>query len=276
MGLRAAQRAELADFLRTRRARLTAQQVGLPAGVRRKVPGLRREEIAELAGIGATWYTWLEQGREVNVSARTLQQLADALRLTPEERRYLFALTGQQASVVNTNNDAVMMEGLCGMLHELDPNPAYILNECWDLVAWNSAAIKVFGRFEDRPERERNLMWLLFTDPYLRKLHFDWDSFAHCILIGLRGEIVSVPTNPRLATVTCALRQSSKEFSAWWSTHDVVLPQPQFRMLRHPKAGKLTLNLTILQVFRAPHLKLFSFTPVKGTETEERLASLFH
>jgi transcriptional regulator with XRE-family HTH domain len=272
----AEQRAELADFLRTRRARLTPQEVGLPAGTRRKVTGLRREEVAELAGIGATWYTWLEQGREVNVSTRTLEQLADALRLAPQERRYLFALAGQQTPAINTEGDDVMMEGLRGMLRSLEPGPAYVVNECWDLVAWNEAAVKVFGNFEDKPVRERNLMWLLFTDPYFRKLHLDWNAFAYCILMGLRGELGSVPSNPRLAEVTSALRQSSKEFRTWWSAHDVVLPVERSKVLKHPKVGQLTLNLTILQVFRAPHLKLFSFTPAEGTDTAKRLASLSH
>jgi len=270
----AEQRAELADFLRTRRARLTPQEVGLPTGARRKVPGLRREEVAELAGIGTTWYTWLEQGREVNVSTRTLEQLGDALRLAPEERRYLFALVGQQTPAINTESDDVMMRGLRGMLRDLEPGPAYVVNECWDLVAWNEAAVKVFGAFDDKPVRERNLIWLLFTDPYFRKLHLDWDAFAYCILMGLRGELGSVPSNPRLAEVTSALRQSSKEFRAWWSAHDVILPVERSKVLNHPKAGKLTLHLTILQIFRAPHLKLFSFTPVEGTDTAKRLASL--
>jgi hypothetical protein len=203
-----------------------------------------------------------------------LEQLADALRLAPQERRYLFALAGQQIPAINTESDDVMMQGLRGMLRDLEPGPAYVVNECWDLVAWNEAAVKVFGNFEDKPVRERNLMWLLFTDPYFRKLHLDWDAFAYCILMGLRGELGSVPSNPRLAEVTGALRQSSKEFRAWWSAHDVILPVERSKVLRHPKAGRLTLHLTILQVFRSPHLKLFSFTPVEGTDTAKRLASL--
>ena len=269
------QRLELADFLRTRRARLSPQQFGLPTVTRRKVPGLRREEVAELAGIGTTWYTWLEQCREVNVSVKTLQRLADALRLAPEERRYMFVLAGQQSPVIDSEKDQMTLDGLRGILRGLDPNPAYILNDCWDFVAWNRSAIKVFGRFQDRPEGERNLVWLLFTDPYLRKLHDDWDSFAYCILTGLRGEIVSTPIKARLAEMTHALRHVSNEFNKWWSTHNILLPQPKFRILRHPKAGKLTFHLTVLQVFRAPHLKLFSFTPVAGTDTEDRLASMF-
>lgn len=269
------QRSELAHFLRTRRARLSPQEVGLPTGTRRKVPGLRREEVAELAGIGATWYAWLEQSRDVNVSTKTLPQLADALRLAPEERSYMFALAGQQPPVIDTEKDQVILQGLRGMLRALDPSPAYIVNECWDLIAWNRAAIKVFGRFEDRPVKERNLMWLLFTDSYLRKLHLDWDAFAHCMLMGLRGEIASMPRNSRLADVIRALRESSNEFRAWWSAHDVVFHRQRFRILRHPRAGTLTLDLTILQILRAPHLKLFSFTPVEGTNTRARLASLF-
>jgi transcriptional regulator with XRE-family HTH domain len=256
------QRSELADFLRTRRARLSPQEVGLPTGMRRKVPGLRREEVAELAGIGTTWYTWLEQRRDVNVSIKTLQQLADALRLASEERRYMFALAGQQPPVIDIEKDHVMLEGLRGMLRELDPSPAYIVNQYWDLIEWNSAASKIFGRFEDRPAKERNIMWLLFTDPYLRKLHLDWDAFAHCMLMGLRREIASMPRSSRLAKVISALSESSREFCAWWSAHDVVLPRQRFRVLRHPRAGTLTLDLTILQILGAPHLKLFSFTPV--------------
>ncbi len=274
MTFTAEQRSQLADFLRTRRALLSPPRVGLPAGKRRKVPGLRREEVAELAGIGATWYTWLEQGREVNVSARTLQQLADALRLAPEERSYLFALAGQQPPPIDTEKDDIILEGLQGVLRGLDPSPAYVVNQCWDLIAWNRGATEVFGRFENRPVSERNLMWILFTDAAFRKLHLDWEAFARCLLSGLRGEIVSMPANPRLAELVSALRESSEEFRKWWSTHDVILPQQRFRVLKHPKAGKLTLDLTILQVFRAPHLKLFSFTPVEGTGTEEKLVAL--
>jgi transcriptional regulator with XRE-family HTH domain len=142
-----ASRREFGAFLRSRRARLTPNDVGLNRGFRRRTPGLRREEVAQLAGVGTTWYTWLEQGRDVRASSEVLCALADALRLDRAERQYLFQLAGRQAAEIGVTSKPEVAQPLHRMLHALTDQPAYILGRRWDVLCWNRAAEVVFGDY---------------------------------------------------------------------------------------------------------------------------------
>ncbi len=168
-------RDELADFLRTRRAALQPGDVGLPNGGRRRTAGLRREEVAQLAGVGVTWYTWLEQGRDVRASLDVLEALARALRLTATERTHLLLLgRGEEPPPPKSPAERVSPT-LKRMMKSLDPNPAFVLGRRWDYLAWNRAACAVFGDFEKVPRGARNHVWLTFMDPARRELWLDWE-----------------------------------------------------------------------------------------------------
>lgn len=265
-------RKELADFLRTRRSRLTPAQVGLSTGSRRRVPGLRREEVAELADIGVTWYTWLEQARPVNVSVQTLEQIAQALQLDAQEQEYLFLLAGQ-SPVLSSASSELVTASMRQVLESLEPNPAYITCPRWDLLAWNRAACTVFGEFEQRSLSERNLMWLAFTDPAMHQLFVNWNGFARCLMLHFRADYGRSPGAPRWAELVAALQQVSPEFRSGWSSHEVARPLDWQKELNHPMVGKLVLDSSSFGVHPTGNLRLIVYTPA-NTETAEKLQKL--
>ena len=166
-------RTALAHFLKARRARLSPSDVGLPPGVRRRTPGLRREEVAQLAEVGITWYTWLEQGRDINVSETILIRIADALQLTQDERLYLLMLTRSSFPTPPSPTLTSISPLLQQLLDIQGINPAYLTGRRCDILAWNQSAAKVFGDFGAIPVEERNLIWLLFTDSTFRQRFLD-------------------------------------------------------------------------------------------------------
>src|SRR5579884_3894742 len=161
-------RQDLADFLRTRRMRLSPEQVGLIGGGRRRTPGLRREEVAQLANVGVSWYTLLEQGRAIHPSSEVLHSLADALQLTPDERQFLFLLADQQPPADTHASDEQVSPALRCMLDALNPVPAYIIGRRWNFLAWNTAADHVLGLSQSLPPYEHNAVWRIFTHPLVR------------------------------------------------------------------------------------------------------------
>lgn len=264
-------RLELASFLTTRRARLTPTEVGLPKTARRRVAGLRREEVAELAGIGVAWYTWLEQGRPVQASAETLDKLAQALQLGDSEREYLFALAGYQASPFAEENTAVPISAL-RMLSNLELSPAYITNLRWDLLAWNPLASAVFGDFDSSPKSERNLLRMTFTNPALRRLFTDWEGFARCMVNHFRADYAQWADHgwSRLAA---SLRQTSPIFRDLWEQHDVTKPVEWHKELNHPTAGRLVFDSLTLAVQPIQNLRVVIYTPA-NQETRDNLQRL--
>src|SRR5690349_22910145 len=181
-------RGELADFLRRRRASLKPQDVGLPNGGRRRTPGLRREEVAQIAGVGTTWYTWLEQGRDVRASMDVLESISRALRLTPAERDHLILLgRGEQAPPMTPTAEQVSPT-VKRLIKNLGPNPAYVLGRRWDIICWNRAYTAVFGDPGEVPKPFRNHVWLTFTDPARRELMPDWEKAARLQVARFRAD----------------------------------------------------------------------------------------
>jgi transcriptional regulator with XRE-family HTH domain len=175
-------RAELANFLRSRRERISPQDVGLPSGARRRTPGLRREEVAVLAGVGLSWYTWLEQGREISVSATFLENLSRTLKLDAAERRHLFLLAHHRHPPEPGKTWCVVPPLVHRLMADLPMRPAYVLNLRWDVLAWHAAADKVFA-FSSVPTERRNFLWLLFTASSMRALLDPWEDQALQILV---------------------------------------------------------------------------------------------
>src|SRR5215472_10413760 len=172
----------LADFLRKRRASLAPTEVGLPPGIRRRTPGLRREEVAQLANIGSSWYVWLEQGRNIHPSVQVLESLAQALRLTLNERRHLFLLAGQSLPPQTPPLEEHISPVLRQMLSDLEPAPAYVMGRRFDYLAWNNAAEKIFAISAASLPYERNLIWRFFTDPMVREHFSHWEQIARGLL----------------------------------------------------------------------------------------------
>ncbi|MGW1074100.1 helix-turn-helix transcriptional regulator [Streptomyces sp. NPDC002537] len=267
-----ARRRSLAEFLRSRRERITPRDVGIPAGPRRRTPGLRREEVAQLSGVSVTWYTWLEQAREITVSRQVLESLARALLLDAAERRHLFALAGEplpEPAPADGPGPALQR-----LVDALDPCPAYLLDADWNLVAWNRAEAGLIGDPARLPPERRNLLRLMFTDPALRTLVVDWPGQARHLLAQFRSDAERRVGDARLERLTRELRRESPEFATWWEAHDVTDFLPNRREFRHPRAGLLTFDYVKLAALDAPGVKLFACMPADA-ETARRLPELY-
>jgi transcriptional regulator with XRE-family HTH domain len=270
----AKRRAELADFLRRRRAALKPVDIGLPAGGRRRTPGLRREEVAQLAGVGTTWYTWLEQGRDVRASLDVLEALAGALRLTPAERAHLVLLgRGEEPPPVKPPAERVSTT-LRRMVRSLDPNPAFLLGRRWDYLAWNRAACAVFGDFERIPRPARNHVWLMFMDPARRELLTDWQQSARLLVARFRAESARHLGDPGFEELIQALRNASPEFCREWSRHEVARSGAGRKELVHPRAGRLVFEHAAFNPMDAPEQRLALYMILPEADTPAKVAAL--
>jgi transcriptional regulator with XRE-family HTH domain len=267
-------RAELADFLRKRRASVKPEYVGLPNGGRRRTPGLRREEVAQLAGVGATWYTWLEQGRDVRASLEVFEALARALRLTPAERLHLILLgRGEEAPACDAPAERVSPT-LRRVIENLGPAPAYVLGRRWDYLAWNRAASAVFGDFGKIPRAVRNHVWLMFMDPARRGMFADWERGARLSVAKFRADSARHLGDPSFEELIHALRQSSPEFCKAWKRHEVARSGEGRKAVRHPVEGLLVFEHAVFNPVEAPEQRLILYSPLPEEDTRAKLARL--
>lgn len=268
-------RAELANFLQTRRARLLPEQVGLPGGKRRRTPGLRREEVAQLAEISVEWYTRLEQGKDIRVSAKTLEYIARALLLNADERAYLFQLAGQGSAPVQCVADEERIDpSLQRYLDALGSNPGYVVGKRWDRLAWNTAARAVFDDFPRLPPRERNVMWALFANPARRQLYANWEQVARDALAKFRISYGRYAGDPFLGELVEDLLQVSQEFRLWWPQHMVQRNSDGIKVLMHPLCGRLVLEYHSFQLYERPELRVVVYTPMADEDTSQKLERL--
>jgi len=264
-------RQALADFLRQRRAHLSPTEVDLPPGLRRRTPGLRREEVAQLANMGTSWYVWLEQGRDVHPSAAVLESLAQALRLTPNERRHLFLLAGQPLppSPVSPADESIS-PALQQVLSDLNPSPAYVLGRRYDYLAWNKAADALFSISDIISDTSspyaRNLVWRLFTSPTTRERP-NWEAVARATLAEFRTASARYPSDPWFEELIEDLKQVSPEFCRWWPHHDVRSALDGHKVIEHPTLGYLEFEHFTLQVLTNPDIRIMIYTPNAVTRT---------
>jgi len=258
-----ARQREFGDFLRSRRERLAPAAVGLPNGFRRRTPGLRREEVALLAGVGTTWYTWLEQGRDVRASAEVLNSLAEALRLDTVERRHLYTLADRASPEPRPTGAEHVPEALVRMLDSMSEQPAYVLGRRWDVLAWNDAAVAVFGDFGRLQGDARNLIHLMFANDAHRRLLADWDDLAPVSLAMFRADSARYAGDPDFERLIALLKQASPEFAAWWPRHDVMRQPSTVKRIRHPSAGQLTFEYMSLEVTERPGMRFVVCTPTR-------------
>ncbi len=260
-------RRALADFLRKRRAQLTPADVGLPPGIRRRTPGLRREEVAQLANIGTSWYVWLEQGRDVHPSAQVLESLAEALRLTANERRHLFLLAGQALPVQASAVEEGVSPGLQRVLDDLNPTPAYILGRRLDYLAWNTAADDLLAISEASVPYGRNPIWRLFTSPAMRARPH-WEQVARATLAEFRAASARYPGDSSFEELIEDLKRVSPEFCRWWPHHDVRSTLDGQKAFRHPTLGLLEFEEITLQVLNNPDLRIVIYSPLGETRAK--------
>ncbi len=215
-------RRDLADFLRTQRERLSPADVGLPSGARRRTPGLRREEVAALAGVGLTWYTWLEQGRDIGVSSTFLDNLARVLKLDAAERRHLFMLAHDRPPAEPGKTWCVLPPLVRRLMHDL-PHPAFVINLRWDVLGFNALADERFT-FARHAPGQRNLLWLLFTDPVLQARIVDWEQQAPLMLSSFRRDFTRASQSTDIPELVNDLERISPAFKLWWRQHQVQAP----------------------------------------------------
>jgi transcriptional regulator with XRE-family HTH domain len=266
------QREELAAFLRARRNALTPTEVGLPAGRSRRTPGLRREEIAMLAGVSVTWYTWLEQGRRINVSTDVLEALARALRLDDAERQHLLTLA-DRAPAAHADDVADVPDALVRLITSMEPAPAYVLGPRWEFLAWNRPQARLYPVIERLDEIERNLLWAMFAEPSVRPLLDDWPAQARRILAEFRAGTAALRDDPQVVSLVDRLRATSPEFAEWWPQLDVAQFQTRLRRYHHPRAGELVFEYQQLTPSEWPSLRVVCQLPVPGDDSAERLAA---
>lgn len=257
-------RKELGEFLAALRSRHAPEEFGFPAGSRRRAPGLRREEVAQLAGISPTWYAWIEQGRSVNVSADALDRLAQGLHLTSTERAYLFELAGRRDPLGTLPDADTVSDRLVALLRDIRV-PAYLMGRSWNLLAWNKPAEKLFAGWLDQPQPAdappRNLLRFVFLHPAARTLIVDWESRARRLTAEFRADCRNRIDEPAVQTLIAELRQESPEFARFWKRHDVLERQGGARAFNDPKRGLVTYQQVTLNPVAQEHIKLVLLKP---------------
>jgi transcriptional regulator with XRE-family HTH domain len=267
-------RQELGAFLRNRRERVQPEQVGMRSTRRRRTPGLRREEVAQLAGVGVTWYTWLEQGRDINPSAQVLDAIARTLQFDSHEHSHLFTLAGMPAPTVTEQCLEQQCPTAQALLDQLEPFPASLINDRLDLLAYNRVYASFFdGELERIPGEDRNLLWLSFTNPSWQKVIVDWDESVGNLVAEYRAAMAEHLDEPAWKQLVARLHRVSPEFTAFWERHDVQLVESRMKRAIHPTAGLLTFVYTHLWLGQRLGTRITAFTPA-DEQTRRKLEEL--
>jgi transcriptional regulator with XRE-family HTH domain len=270
-------RAELAAFLRTRRERISPEQAGLPPGSRRRTPGLRREEVAQLSGVGVTWYTWLEQGRPINASPQVLGAVARTLLLDQAEREHLFRLAdlpdaAVTAGVVTTGCERVLPE-VQEIIDALVPMPASVINERFDLLAWNAPYGALWPGVTGAAPGERNILWQCFMYPDCCHPYVNRHEQVATLVAQLRGAYGHHVGEPAWTGFVRRLQVVSPQFARLWDEHEVASPSSYLKIFRHPAYPQLALTTTSLAVQAVPGTRIVVYRPADEA-TREAIAKL--
>ncbi|MFI2258671.1 helix-turn-helix domain-containing protein [Streptomyces tubercidicus] len=262
-------RRELGAFLRSRRERLAPADVGLPGSPRRRTPGLRREEVAGLAGISSSWYAWLEQGR-VRTSEQVLRAVARALRLPADETAHVLSFVEHAAP--DGPSPGWVSRNLLSLLESLAPNPAAVLDPHWDLLAWNAGYAALLTDPARLAPKQRNLLWLVFRWPPARALLASWETEARSLLGQFRAKAARHPEDTRYAEITEQLL-ADPHAAHWYGRRETSAYHPAVRHFRHPVAGDLHLRYVKLAAVDQPGHHLLAYVPDDGA-TEQALRAL--
>lgn len=264
----------LGEFLRATRERLTPEQVGLPSRGRRRTPGLRREEVAELANVGVSWYTSIEQGKDVHPSRQVLESLAAALRLSEDERRYFFLLAQSDEKEESENREISI--GLERTVFALEPHPAYILGKYWDVLLWNRAAEFVFQfpKYSANLNPKLNLLYHFLIEPNRKEISPDREEQAKTMIARFRADCARYPQDARLNEMIDAFKQESELFRSCWPHYEVKTVHDCHKFRNDPLLGELEFEHVSLQLSDDPDLKLMIYTA--SPATAEKLKQKLH
>ncbi|MER5781505.1 helix-turn-helix domain-containing protein [Streptomyces mobaraensis] len=266
---------ELGDFLKAKRAQIAPERVGLPAvGNPRRVPGLRREEVAQLAAVSVDHYTRLEQGRVAAASDTVLTALARALLLTEDEHAYLRLLARSRPARRGPATSVRVASPVQDLLDALSRTPALVLGRRSDILAWNAAATALFCDFATLRPEHRNLVRLVFLEPRVRGLYADWAAVAAEAVARLRMDAAHTPEDPRLAKLVGELSVRDADFRRWWGGHGVRIPTAGRKTLNHPLVGSLELDWQAMRIGASPEQTLVTYTAPAGSPTHDALAFL--
>ncbi len=265
-------RRELAAFLRSRRERISPEQVGLPAAGRRRTPGLRREEVAQLAAVGVTWYTWLEQSRDIQVSAQVLDAIARALLLGPNERSHLFSLAEAQDPAPITQCPTIT-PAITAIMEAMEPLPVVAANSRCDVLAYNRTYRHLINDLDAVPIEDRNFMWLAFTDPVWKQVLLDREQAVATMVAKFRGAMADHVAEPGWKALVKRLRLASPEFDALWQRHEVGLASHGEKRFLNPHVGLLHFEFTHLWLGPRVSTRMTTYTPADD-ETRERIERL--
>ena len=268
-------RQALAAFLRTRRARLQPADVGLPARSRRRTPGLRREEVAELANIGVSWYTLLEQGHDVHPSRQVLESLAQALRLTTAEEQHLFRLSSQELPAKMLVEAEQVTPALQRVVDALTPHPAFVIGRRWDVLTWNRVADLLFHFHELCPPHSRNVVWRFFMRGEIHTSDRDWEKQAQNLVAQFRADYARYPGDASFHEVIEDLQRVSPQFRLWWEQQDVRGLPDGPRTMDHPTLGVLEFDHVTFQTSITPDLrvKVYAASPLTVSKLEQILSA---
>lgn len=265
-------RQALADFLRTRRARLSQAEVGLPARSRHRTPGLRREDVAELANIGVSWYTLLEQGKDVHPSKPVLESIAQALRLTHVEEKYLFLLAGHTLPVKAPSEEEEVPPELRRVVDVLTPHPAFVIGRRWDILFKNRAADMVFCFDEPFPPHSLNMVWRYFQMQE-RSLDLDWEVQARNLVAQFRTDYARYPGDASFEELLHDLQHMSPLFREWWEQHDIQgLPNGP-RSMKHPVLGLLEFDHVQTSFSSNLRVNIYAASPLTAPKLEQVLSA---
>ena len=250
---------QLSEFLKSCRARVSPADVGLPEADRRRTPGLRREDVAALAGVSVTWYTWLEQGRDIQVSAAVLERISSTLQLSPDEREYLFALVQHRPAPPLNWRENEVSPALQRMLDSLGV-PAIAMTVRWDVLAWNKLACKVFRDYSKIPAERRNLLRILLVDEKVYPKDPElFDAMAHRVIAKFRVDYSPFTGDPDFEQLISELESESETFRRLWNSSEVVGRSEA--IVRHPQLGGVTLEHTSYVPEGSPGLRVVIYCP---------------
>lgn len=267
--------AMMGQFLTSRRRQLVRAHLGLPQIAGRTTRGLRREEVAYLAGVSVTWYTWLEQGRDVTPSRQVVDSLARTLRLSHAEHAYLSALAGHSApQPAEGASPGTVPAHIQRLLDTLADYPALVIAPDWAILAWNALYAAVYPNVATVAAADRNFLWLLFTDPYLRMLMPDWELTGVYNVASFRAEAGTRLGEPPFADLVSRLLLTGEAFRTAWESYGIETLHSRERLFRHPEVGDLHLEQHSLVPSDQPHLRLVTFIPIPTTDTAQRLRRL--
>src|SRR4051794_26657233 len=268
-----ARRTELASFLRSRRERITPEDIGLTTFGRRRTPGLRREEVAQLAGVGVTWYTWLEQGRDIAPSPQVLDAISRTLQLDRHERTHLFRLA-DVADPSHVDGCHAVPDTVRLMLDQLEPFPAAVVNGRYDVLAYNRTYSALVGGLDHLAPDQRNSLWRIFNDPSARRSILDWEDAAQRMVASFRASMAKHLGEPAWKCFLGRMLDSSADFAEIWERHEVRSMQQMSKRMFSPRGELLELESSSLGVAESVGVRLVTYVP-SNDATRRGLEALY-